>query len=49
MPRKIFLKGFVKNESSPEWLDEQLETDADFVPTIKANIDEIKKHSLGWL
>tara|TARA_R110002074_G_scaffold152936_1_gene307498 strand:+ start:62621 stop:64423 length:1803 start_codon:yes stop_codon:yes gene_type:complete len=46
MPRKVFLKGFVKNESSPEWLDAQLETDADFVPTIKANIDEIKKAQL---
>ena len=43
MPRKTFLDGFVKNESDLTWLEEQLKSDASFVPYIKANFHEIKK------
>jgi len=43
MPRKVFLDGFIKNESDLTWLEEHLKTDADFVPYIKANLHEIKK------
>jgi RNA polymerase primary sigma factor len=43
MPRKLFITGFVKNESSLDWLEAHLETDAPFVPVIKENFTEIKK------
>jgi len=49
MPRKIFLDGFVKNESDLTWLEEQLKTEESFVPLIKANFHEIKKAQMRLL
>ncbi|PHS72799.1 MAG: RNA polymerase sigma factor RpoD [Cycloclasticus sp.] len=43
MPRKVFLAGFVKNESSLAWVEAHLKTDEPYVPVIKANFIEIKK------
>jgi len=46
MPRKLFIAGFVKNESDLTWLEEHLKTDEPFVPVIKENFQEIKKAQL---
>jgi RNA polymerase primary sigma factor len=43
MPRKLFIEGFVKNESDLTWLQEHLKTDAPFVAHIKANYNEVHK------
>lgn len=43
MPRKLFIAGFVKNESDITWLEEHLKTDEPFVAVIKENFHEIKK------
>ncbi|ORU93710.1 MAG: RNA polymerase sigma factor RpoD [Cycloclasticus sp. symbiont of Poecilosclerida sp. N] len=43
MPRKIFIAGFVKNESNLAWLEEHLKTDAPFAPYIRENYTEIRK------
>ena len=43
MPRKLFIAGFVKNESDLTWLEEHLKTDEPFVEVIKENFHEIKK------
>lgn len=43
MPRKVFLEGFVKNESSLDWLTPLLESDEPFVKVIQENFSEIKK------
>ena len=43
MPRKLFIAGFVKNESNLTWLEEHLKTDEPFVEVIKENFHEIKK------
>ena len=43
MPRKLFIAGFVKNESDLTWLEDHLKTDEPFVAVIKENFQEIKK------
>ena len=46
MPRKLFIAGFVKNESDLTWLEDHLKTDEPFVAVIKENFQEIKKAQL---
>lgn len=46
MPRKLFIAGFVKNESDLTWLEDHLKTDEPFVAVIKENFHEIKKAQL---
>jgi RNA polymerase primary sigma factor len=43
MPRKLFIAGFVKNESDLSWLDAHLKTDEPYVAVIKENRHEIQK------
>ncbi len=43
MPRKLFIAGFVKNESDLTWLEEHLKTDEPYVACIKENFNEIQK------
>jgi len=49
MPRKLFIAGFVKNESDLTWLEEHLKTDAAFVAVIKENFHEIQKAQIRLL
>ncbi|OUR84964.1 RNA polymerase sigma factor RpoD, partial [Cycloclasticus sp. 44_32_T64] len=49
MPRKLFIAGFVKNESDLTWLEEHLKTDAPFVAVIKENFHEIQKAQVRLL
>ncbi|HIL91682.1 MAG TPA: RNA polymerase sigma factor RpoD [Cycloclasticus sp.] len=43
MPRKLFIAGFVKNESDLSWLNAHLKTDEPYVGVIKENLHEIQK------
>ncbi|ORU92292.1 MAG: RNA polymerase sigma factor RpoD [Cycloclasticus sp. symbiont of Bathymodiolus heckerae] len=43
MPRKIFIAGFVKNETDLTWLEDHIKLDDPSVPVIKENFHEIKK------